>query len=433
MRKLFLFVLVAAPFLCMNAQTSETSSGKPTFLNTGGNWFLTVSGGISHLFSEGSGRLDLFDNVQPTVGLSLGKWMTPVWGLRLSATGAKLKGYTNWNETAGKESLWYKGINYPSPYSASDTYIPAGYYPNYVKETFLGKQKNDKDGNNGYLYDVPYISGGLDLLLNLSNAFCGYSPNRVFNFVVFGGIGYAHTFKDGDKGDGRTAVNNIMEKGGFIADFRLSDAINLGLEANALILPENFDRQVGGSNNHDVVANVMLGITYKFKPRNFVKADLKDQREIDALNNEINRLRDQNNELSKRPVSCPACPECAACPEPTVIKETKKVFDYLPKPVFFRINSSVIDDAQWSSIEEAVRYLRTTPDAKLKVTGYADKKTGTPAGNKKLSEKRAQAVYNAMVKKYNIDPSRIQTDFLGDEVQPFGENDWNRVVVFVKD
>lgn len=434
MKKLFFSVLLMIPF-CMNAQVvqsnyaPEKAASKSTFVNEGGHWFITVSGGVSHLFSEGSDRLDLFDNVQPTVGLSVGKWMSPVWGIRLNATGAKLQGYTPWNETTGT-GTWYKGGNYSDP-GSNGSYINAysgAAARDYVKNTFLGDQKNDKDGKNGYKYDVPYLSGSLDMLLNVNNLFAPYNSERVFNFILLGGVGYAHTFKDGDKN--RTAVNSLMGKGGFIADFRLSDAVNLGLEANAMVLPENFDRQVGGKASQDIVANVMLGITYKFKPRNFEKAVLRDPREIDALNSQINNLRAENDELRKRPVSCPECP---ACPEPVVIKEVKKTLDYLPKPVFFRINSSVIDDAQWSSIEEAVRYLRQTPNAKLKLTGYADKATGTPAGNKKLSEKRALAVYNAMVKKYNIDSSRIETHFMGDDVQPFSENDWNRVVVFVKE
>ncbi len=429
MRKLLLAVLIMAP-ICLNAQLSgqqpEKAASKTTFVNEGGHWFFTLSGGAATLFSETTGQVDFFDNVKPTVGFAVGKWMSPVWGIRLSATGAKLKGFTY-----GSGSMWYKGTNYDNPagYTASDSYVPYDYNPTYIQNTFLGDKKNDKDGKQGWEYDVNYAAGGLDLLLNVNNLFGTYNPTQVFNFIVFGGLGYAHTFKNSDAN--RTAVNSIAGKGGLILDFRLSDAVNLGLEANGLIMPEAFDRQVGGANNHDIVANVMLDLTYKFKPRNFQKAVFRDPREIDALNSQINALVAENNELRKRPVSCPACPEC---PKPvTIVKEEKKPIDYLAKPVFFRLGSAVVDNAQLPSIQEAVRYLKETPNARLKLTGYADKATGTPAGNKKLSEKRAQAVYDLMVKKYGISADRIETYFMGDDVQPFAENDWNRVVVFVKE
>ena len=427
MKKLLLFTtLLLVPFFASAQQlNAERAASRTTFINQGGHWFITASGGVGHLFSERSGELELFDNIQPTVGLSIGKWVSPVWGLRLNATGAKLQGYTPWNENTGN-GIWYNGTKHANiPY-----YIHANHATkDLIKNTFLGDAKESKNGEDGYLYDVPYAAGSIDLLVNLNNLFGSYSDSRVFNFILFGGLGYSHTFKDEDLS--RTSVNNMMGKGGFIADFSVSRAVSISLEGQALVLPEMFDRQVGGKNTHDIVANAMLGLSYKFSPRKFEKARLYDPNEVAGLNDQINKLRSENNELRKRPEYCADCAPCPKCPE-VVVKETVK-FDYLPSPVFFRISSSVIDDAQWKSIEDAVKYLKENPNAKLKVTGYADKATGTAAGNKKLSEKRAKAVYDAMVNKYGINPTRIETSFLGDDVQPFTENDWNRVVVFVKD
>ena len=79
-----------------------------------------------------------------------------------------------------------------------------------------------------------------------------------------------------------------------------------------------------------------------------------------------------------------------------------------------------------------MKYLDEHPDVKLIVTGYADIQTGNPAYNLKLSERRAQAVYNMMVKEFGVDPARIRTDFKGDSLQPYQlKNEWNRVVVFI--
>lgn len=429
MKKLFLLICCFCAISLLNAQQveAEKAASKTTFVNQAGNWFLGIQGGAAHLFSETSDRVDFFDNIQPTVGLSVGKWMSPVWGLRLNMTGAKLQGYTN----GFNGSTWYVGDNYTSAFNTNNTYLKLDdANRGDIQQTFWGKEKTDKHGVNGYWYDVPYVSGSIDMLLNVNNLFAKYNEDRVFNFILFGGLGYAHTLKS-DKGLGRTAVNNIMGKGGFIADFSVSSAVSINLEGQALILPEIFDRQAEGANNHDMVANLMLGLTYKFNPRGFEQAILYDPDEISRLNRQVNQLMEENNELNSRPEFCPDCPDCPQCPE-VIIKQEGKKIDYLPSPVFFRIGSSAIDNAQWKSIEDAVKYLRDNPNARLRITGYADRATGTPAGNRKLSEARAKAVYNAMVNRYYVSPSRITTDYLGDEIQPFAENEWNRVVVFVK-
>ena len=50
----------------------------------------------------------------------------------------------------------------------------------------------------------------------------------------------------------------------------------------------------------------------------------------------------------------------------------------------------------------------------------------------KLSQKRAEAVSNMMVKEFGVDPSRIRVDYKGDSLQPYQlKNEWNRVVVFI--
>ena len=50
----------------------------------------------------------------------------------------------------------------------------------------------------------------------------------------------------------------------------------------------------------------------------------------------------------------------------------------------------------------------------------------------KMSQRRAEAVCNMMVKEFGVDPSRIRVDYKGDSLQPYQlKNEWNRVVVFI--
>ena len=69
-----------------------------------------------------------------------------------------------------------------------------------------------------------------------------------------------------------------------------------------------------------------------------------------------------------------------------------------PRAIFFKIGSARIDDYGMVNIQLAAKILKANPDKKYKVAGYADKATGSASWNQKLSEKRAQAVYDALIK-----------------------------------
>ena len=57
--------------------------------------------------------------------------------------------------------------------------------------------------------------------------------------------------------------------------------------------------------------------------------------------------------------------------------------------------------------------IKTTPNTKYLVCGYADKQTATPAHNLMLSENRAKAVYNALVNEFGVNPEQLVMDYKG--------------------
>ena len=76
--------------------------------------------------------------------------------------------------------------------------------------------------------------------------------------------------------------------------------------------------------------------------------------------------------------------------------------------VRFSINSAQIAPVEMVNIYNVAQYMKANKNCKLVVTGYADEKTGTPAYNKQLSQKRAQAVMDTLIKQYNVPASRIE-------------------------
>ncbi len=102
----------------------------------------------------------------------------------------------------------------------------------------------------------------------------------------------------------------------------------------------------------------------------------------------------------------------------------------LQKNIFFLINSSKIRAKEQVKVEELVRYLNEHPDAKVTITGFADKQTGNASINRRISQRRANSVALALKNK-GIAADRISIDFKGDTVQPFGTKEENRVSVCV--
>jgi outer membrane protein OmpA-like peptidoglycan-associated protein len=100
----------------------------------------------------------------------------------------------------------------------------------------------------------------------------------------------------------------------------------------------------------------------------------------------------------------------------------------MEKNIYFEIRESEVGTN--ANINAIADFVKNHKNCKVSVTGYADKGTGTPAINKNYSQQRADRVTKALVKA-GVPAAIITTKALGDTVQPFAENDKNRVVITV--
>jgi len=395
-----------------------TQASKITWManDLASNWFLSLEGGLAFLGSENTSRVDIKDNLNATGGLALGKWFNPVLGARLNLSGEKLSTYAIPGNTT-----WYIGENHPGlsgQSSAQSFAIDNGTNPGFFNNRFY---KDGEAYKNGYLCDFTHGAASVDLMFNLKNLFKPYNPNAFFNPVLYAGIGYSHTFKDGD----RTAINQIMQRYGLQFNFRLAKQLDLYLAPEIMALPEVFDRKVGGNLTQDFVASVKIGLTYSFGFNRFIKAPMGGQTVVAAQPDmsQINALNARINDLQAR------LAECLASPAPVVASVAQPIE---LTPVFFELNRFVVRNSEMASIERAVNYMNENPDVKLVLAGFADVKTGTPSHNLSLSKNRVNAVADLLVKQYGIDKNRIMLMYKGDTVQPMPVNDDNRVVLFFK-
>ncbi|MDD4033092.1 MAG: OmpA family protein, partial [Bacteroidales bacterium] len=73
--------------------------------------------------------------------------------------------------------------------------------------------------------------------------------------------------------------------------------------------------------------------------------------------------------------------------------------------------------------------IKQYPNEKFVITGHADKATGNPEYNQKLSEKRAQAVVDVLVKEFGVNSSQLEAKGVGDKENSFETPVLNRVVI----
>ena len=115
--------------------------------------------------------------------------------------------------------------------------------------------------------------------------------------------------------------------------------------------------------------------------------------------------------------------------EPTHAVAQKK--EQFRRDVFFTIGRTNISKTEMTKVKEVADYLKANPNATVEVTGYADRGTGNPTINERLSKQRAQTVFNTLTRTYKINKDRIKVDYKGDTIQPFAKDIENRVAICI--
>lgn len=286
-------------------------------------------------------------------------------------------------------------------------------------------------------WDWKYVSPMADLTVNLTNMIMGnYNPYRPFQLSAFVGVG-ANIAWGNDKANdlynaqmAAAAAGNLTFLPGFepfrylwdgtkthlnfhfgaIGDIRLNDRFSINLELQANTLSDRYNSK--RAENSDWYFNALAG----------VKINLGKTYHSEVIYEPAPRI-EYREKIVKEVVEVPA-----PCPDQT--GNLDEVVEPLRRDIFFTINKYNIKDGEQQKINEVVAYLNEHPTAKVTVTGYADKGTGTAAINKRLGMNRSKVVVDKLVS-MGVDRSRIIADSKGDTEQPFAENDKNRVTICI--
>ena len=332
---------------------------------------LGVQAGAAYSLGEG----DFGESISPAAQITLGYKFSPLFGARFSVSG----------------------------WQAKNTYV----YPR-VK------------------YKWNYVQPSVDFMVDLSALFAGWNPSRAFSSYAFVGVGAPIGFGNDD-------ANNAVFKGkplyfenrwdgtkvfwaaraGLGAAYNVSSRVSIGLELNAEMISDKFNSKKGKDNGPDWQFNLLAGVKIALGSK---------AKHVEAVYETVETV-------TETPAPAPVV-EQPATPAPAQTQPATATVKPLDIDVFFTINRSNIRKSETEQLDRLVKYMKEYPQSTVTLTGYADRETGTPAVNMRLSKERAQSVKAYLVER-GIEGARIFTDAKGDTVQPFDTAPQNRVTIAI--
>ncbi|MFD2966858.1 OmpA family protein [Sphingobacterium bambusae] len=347
--------------------TVEVSSDKHRVVTNkfADNWFIGAGVGTQFFYGDHNRQMNFGDRLVPAFELHVGKWFTPGIGTRLAINGIKNKGVTQ----NGSHSL---GTIY--------------------------------DASQGlYNQEFNYLNLHGDVLFNFTNLFKGYKPDRFYEISPYVGLGYMFTW-DEPKSDEVSANLGLFNK------FRMTSALDLTLDLRGSLVNDRFDGELGGRRDEGMLT-AAVGVVYKFGTREWGKEKTTTIRydnseEINALRTKVNELAQSNEALKKQ----------LANARDTTVTDLIIEKNVLAAPILvtFPINRSTVSNEARVNLGFFAKIIKEgNPELRYHIVGYADKGTGSKSTNQRLSRERAEAIYNVLVREFNVPASQLEVDYKG--------------------
>ena len=277
------------------------------------------------------------------------------------------------------------------------------------------KQVNTRDDHHSYNYWNIHE----DVTFNLSNLLFGYNEKRVWNFIPYVGMGVMRNMNANEYA--------LTYNFGLLNNFRVSSRVQIFADLSCTAGEGFIDgadinyaaKSVFATRRYDKLVGLSVGVTYNLGKHTWEKTPDVDallamnKEQLDALNASLKEQQDENARLR----------DMLANQKPVTKVETKTQVVTTAQSVFFNIGSSKIASRKdLVNVKEVAEYAKANGN-KILVTGYADSKTGSAEFNKQLSEKRAQAVADELVK-MGVNRDNIITEAKGgvDTISPFSYN-----------
>lgn len=323
------------------------------------NWFISAQGGADVLFSPGDINRDWQDRWEPAAGISFGKWFSPLLGARLNLDWMKSKGLSEVADAPGVQP---------------DKGTVEGLY----KQVFM------------------HVGPSFDVMLSLTNWWCGYNPNRVYDLTLYAGGGMYFTLTRNYAKEGshyENAKDNVLQvRAGLINTFHVSKHFDVFLDLRFNALDNHRDQTYLTWNKTTYAAAAYLGLTYKFNKTYWshpIVPVCPEPENCDELRARLAAAESQIEDLEQQLKACLERPvEVAPAPAPKAPLAT----------IYFPCNVSKLTREDIRVVNACADVMLDNPDKKYVVTGWADNYTGTNAININLRKNRAASVERQLLK-----------------------------------
>ena len=345
------------------------------------NWFIQLEGGAGVLMSPNDKSVDKFgDRIGYSFQLSVGKWFSPVVGIR----------------------------------GGVDLYLAKGAAKGLSNDLGIRPDLNYADGSDMLSQKAVQVGPTFDVMLNLTNWWCGYKPNRVYNGILYLGAGVNFvTAKDPreDKWSFDYAdSHNLSVRLGLLNKFAVSKRVDILLDLRCDLVLEHFDTE----KTRNLYAAALVGLGYNFGKTEW-KAPITavcptwkyTDAEGDALAARLQAAEAKIADLEKQLRDC-------LNRKPEVVEKD----DAPLATIYYPIGKSKITGVN-TKIVNAVANLMKESDKNYVLTGWADNYTGSDKINAKLRKDRVNGVKKALVKK-GVKADRLDAQINDGNLTKFG-------------
>lgn len=334
------------------------------------NIYVQGSFGGAVLMGEQDTHLSFKDRVKHGFAIAIGKQITPVFGVRLSVDGNRLKG---WN--AG-----------------------GGIYPNYLEDprkVYLASK--GVDTRFGYIQDLKYYSLGADVMVNLINLFSKEKKSdRAVDVELYIGAAALTTIER--KGvEGRTL---FAARGGLSTTYNITKRIGINIDLGVTGTSSTFDGQSGMKTDFDGILSGKVGLKWKIGKQGFRTTHAISSEQYAALSNYLAMVKTEQMEKGK--------PE-----EKVVVIPAEKDKILIPYVVFHDGKDTFNQELQMVNISNVAKLMQANPQYTIEIVG------NTNATKAEIAESRANKVKEILVNRYSVNADKlvVKTEDMGDNSQ----------------
>ena len=398
MRKFTLFLLLCVSCLLPSVTSAqevtyvEDPSQGYLFNRMRDNWFITADGGIGLMMSSYDRHEKFGHRLGAKADFFIGKWFSPLLGLR-----------------GGLDFEQIKGATWTGNYAA------------------LGYRSWPRILDGGRFVPQHFNNFGLvgDVLFNVSNWLCGYKPYRFYNCIFYVGMTVnwvyaregARPVSDGKweygANDDPDHSRNYSMQTGLLNSFAITKRLDFNIDLRFDLMQEHIDGAGMGYRTWNEYPGILLGMTYKLGKSEWnapVTAVCPEWKYTDAegdalvadLNNANRRIADLEDQLRK---CLEKKPEPAAPESPLAT-------------IYFPINRTEVLGVQ-RNVLDAVAEVMKNENRNYLLTGWADNYTGNDQINVRLRKGRVATVKSELVKK-GVADSRLETEINNGELTNYG-------------